>query len=421
MKYEPMRHQQLGYDWLMSHEHAGLFMDMGLGKTVTTLTVLETRLHDEFSVRKALVIAPKNVAETVWAQETQKWDHLTGIRCQIVTGSAEKRRRALRAQADLYIINRENVLWLMEELGVKVPAMPELANQGKTPLHFANEKGDYLGTVAAADVLKADSQAAVQAMTKMGLDVVMLTGDNEATAKAIARKAGIAHVISDVLPTDKAGAVGKLQAEGHRVLMVGDGINDAPALVSADVGMAIGAGTDIAIESADVVLMTGSLAAVSGAVELSKATIRNIRQNLFWAFFYNTLGIPLAAGVLFLPLGLKLSPMFGAAAMSLSSVFVVTNALRLRLFKPKTSPSVVEVPKHEEIKTKEDTIMKTVIKVNGMMCGHCKAHVETACKGVPGVTDAVVDLDAKNVTVTGDADVAALKKAITDAGYEVVE
>ena len=310
---------------------------------------------------------------------------------------------------------------LMEELGVKVPAMPELANQGKTPLHFANEKGDYLGTVAAADVLKADSQAAVQAMTKMGLDVVMLTGDNEATAKAIARKAGIAHVISDVLPTDKAGAVGKLQGEGHRVLMVGDGINDAPALVSADVGMAIGAGTDIAIESADVVLMTGSLAAVSGAVELSKATIRNIRQNLFWAFFYNTLGIPIAAGVLFLPLGLKLSPMFGAAAMSLSSVFVVTNALRLRLFKPKTSPSVVEAPKHEEIKTKEDTIMKTVIKVNGMMCGHCKAHVETACKGVPGVTDAVVDLDAKNVTVTGDADVAALKKAITDAGYEVVE
>ena len=308
---------------------------------------------------------------------------------------------------------------LMEELGVRVPAMPALAGEGKTPLHFANEKGAYLGTVAAADVLKADSQAAVQAMTKMGLDVVMLTGDNEATAKAIARKAGIAHVISDVLPTDKAGAVGKLQGEGHRVLMVGDGINDAPALVSADVGMAIGAGTDIAIESADVVLMTASLAAVSGAVELSKATIRNIRQNLFWAFFYNTLGIPLAAGVLFLPLGLSLSPMFGAAAMSLSSVFVVTNALRLRLFKPKTSPATVEVPKHEEIK--EDTIMKTVIKVNGMMCGHCKAHVETACKGVPGVTDAVVDLDAKNVTVTGDANLAALKKAITDAGYEVVE
>ena len=168
-------------------------------------------------------------------------------------------------------------------------------------------------------------------------------------------------------------------------------------------------------------LMKSRLSDVPAAIRLSRATLRNIHENLFWAFFYNVIGIPLAAGAWIHLLGWQLNPMFGAAAMSLSSVFVVTNALRLRLFKPKTSPSVVEAPKHEEIKTKEDTIMKTVIKVNGMMCGHCKAHVETACKGVPGVTDAVVDLDAKNVTVTGDADVAALKKAITDAGYEVVE
>ena len=313
---------------------------------------------------------------------------------------------------------------LMEEIGVTVPELPQLAEQGKTPLHFANARGEYLGTIAAADVLKADSAAAIKAMQELKLDVVMLTGDNEKTAKAIAAKAGITHVISDVLPTDKAGAVQKLQSQGHKVLMVGDGINDAPALVMADVGMAIGAGTDIAMESADVVLMNSSLAAVSGAIELSKATIRNIRENLFWAFFYNTLGIPVAAGVLFIPLGLQLSPMIGAAAMSMSSVFVVSNALRLRFFKSKTAPAAVATPAEEhkeEIILEEETVMTTVIKVEGMMCKHCKARVEKVCKAVPGTVDAVVDLEAKTVTVTGDADLAALKQAITDADYEVVE
>ncbi len=312
---------------------------------------------------------------------------------------------------------------LMKELGVTVPAYPELSSQGKTPLHFANEKGEYLGTIAAADVLKADSAAAIAAMQKLKLDVVMLTGDNEATAKAIASRAGITHVISDVLPADKAGAVKALQEKGHRVLMVGDGINDAPALVTADVGMAIGAGTDIAMESADIVLMNSSLAAVSGAIELSKATIRNIRENLFWAFFYNTLGIPVAAGLLFLPFGLQLSPMLGAAAMSMSSVFVVSNALRLRLFTSKTAPVFEAAAENstEEIEIEEETQMETVIYVNGMMCVHCKARVEKVCKAVPGVVDAVVDLQAKNVTITGDADIAAVKQAITDADYEVVE
>ncbi|MDY3225539.1 MAG: heavy metal translocating P-type ATPase [Candidatus Faecousia sp.] len=305
---------------------------------------------------------------------------------------------------------------LMEELGISVPELPELKRQGKTPLYFAEEAGRYLGAIAAADVLKEDSATAVRTLKEQGLQVVMLTGDNAATARVIGEKAGISQVISDVLPTDKAGAVQKLRQEGHRVLMVGDGINDAPALASADVGMAIGAGTDIAMESADVVLMRDSLGAVSSAIALSRATIRNIRQNLFWAFFYNTLGIPIAAGVLYLPFGITLSPMLGAAAMSMSSVFVVTNALRLRFFK-ETMP----VPSGKPAATiKEEPKMKTVITVNGMMCTHCKARVESVCKGVPGVEDAVVDLQAKTVTITGNADIAAVKKAITDADYEVV-
>ena len=309
---------------------------------------------------------------------------------------------------------------LMEELGVQIPALPDSVDAGGTPLHFASENGIYLGTIVAADVLKADSVAAVAAMKKMHLNVVMLTGDNEKTAKAIAAKAGIDRVISDVLPGDKAGAVERLRKEGHKVVMVGDGINDAPALVTADGGLAIGNGTDIAIESADVVLMNGSLMGVGNAVALSRATIRNIKENLFWAFFYNCLGIPVAAGALYPAFRILLNPMIGAAAMSCSSVFVVTNALRLRFFKPKeieTEP----VNNVEHTTIKEETAMKTVIHVEGMMCGHCKMHVENACKGVPGVTDAVVDLAAKNVTVTGDANLAALKAAITEAGYQVVD
>lgn len=308
---------------------------------------------------------------------------------------------------------------LMQELGVVVPEYPELAKQGSTPLYFAAETGEYLGAIAAADVLKKDSADAIAAMRKLGLDVVMLTGDNAATARAIADSAGLQHVISDVLPGDKAGVVEKLQQEGHKVLMVGDGINDAPALVTADVGMAIGAGTDIAMESADIVLMNDSLACVSGAIELSKATIRNIKQNLFWAFFYNSLGIPIAAGVLYPAFQILLSPMLGAAAMSMSSVFVVSNALRLRFFKPKTEPARQTVSQNTIVIEEENTMMNVVIYVEGMMCPHCKARVESVCKAVPGCVDAVVDLAAKNVTVTGDASVDALKKAITDAGYEV--
>lgn len=308
---------------------------------------------------------------------------------------------------------------LMGELGIPIPEYTNLAAEGKTPLYFASSDGVFLGAIAAADVLKEDSLDVVKAMKKLRLDVIMLTGDNQKTADAIASKAGITHVIADVLPGDKAGAIEKLRAEGKNVLMVGDGINDAPALVTADVGMAIGAGTDVAIESADVVLMQDSLAGISNAIELSKATIRNIRQNLFWAFFYNCLGIPVAAGALYPLLQLQLSPMIGAAAMSMSSVFVVTNALRLRFFKQKTVKN--EQPTTESKVIKEEIKMETIIKVEGMMCPHCKARVESVCKAVAGATDAVVDLQEKTVTVSGNAAVAELKKAITDAGYEVIE
>jgi len=316
------------------------------------------------------------------------------------------------------VVNNERVFGgnarLMDEVGVKVPDYPEMTTSGKTPLYFATEN-QYLGAIAAADVLKEDSVDAIKLLQKQHLDVVMLTGDNKKTAEAIGHSADITHIIADVLPGDKAGVITKLQQQGHKVLMVGDGINDAPALVTADVGMAIGSGTDIAVESADIVLMNRSLTSVSRAIALSKATIRNIKQNLFWAFFYNCLGIPVAAGVLYPAFGIQLSPMIGAAAMSLSSVFVVSNALRLRLFKPKQN--LVS----DENESKEEITMETIIRVEGMMCSHCKARVESVCKGTAGVQDAVVDLQAKTVTVTGKASADALKKAITDAGYEVVE
>ena len=309
---------------------------------------------------------------------------------------------------------------LMEECGIAVPDYLNLADEGKTPLYFADETGKYLGVIAAADVLKSDSEIAIKKLQEMQLDVIMLTGDNGKTAKAIAGKAGIRHVISDVMPTDKAAVIEKLRGEGHRVLMVGDGINDAPALALADVGMAISSGTDIAMGSADVVLMNNSLQGIVNAVSLSKATIRNIRQNLFWAFFYNCLGIPVAAGVLYPACGILLSPMIGSAAMSLSSFFVVTNALRLRFFKSKCVEVQEEKSAKKEVTIMEEKLMETIIKVNGMMCPHCKARVESVCKAVEGAADAVVDLQLKQVTVTGNASVDALKKAITDAGYEVV-
>ena len=300
----------------------------------------------------------------------------------------------------------------------------ELAAQGKTPMYFGKDN-KLLGIIAVADTIKKDSKEAIQALKNRNIDVVLLTGDHKNTAMAIAKEAGIKKVIAEVLPTDKEEHIRELIKAGHKVAMVGDGINDSPALARADVGIAIGAGTDIAIESADIVLMHSSLKDVATAIDLSKAVIRNIKQNLFWAFFYNSIGIPLAAGVFYLSLGWKLSPMFGAAAMGMSSVCVVSNALRLRAFKPKkVKKNNIENDEIELIENnrKEDNKMTTVINVNGMMCEHCKATVEKVTRGIEGVSNSLVNLDAKNVTIehSADTDLEKVKKAITDAGYEVV-
>ena len=309
---------------------------------------------------------------------------------------------------------------MLEEAGISLQGFGDrgeaLAQNGKTPLYFA-EHGKVLGIVAVADPPKPTSAAAVRGFRELGIDVVMLTGDNRRTAEAVGRELGVTQVIAEVLPQDKEKVVADLQAQGKRVAMIGDGINDAPALARADVGMAIGAGTDVAIESADVVLMKSDLLDAVTAVRLSKKVIRNIKENLFWAFIYNIIGIPLAAGVWFPFTGWQLSPMFGAAAMSLSSVCVVSNALRLKFFRPLHS----EAPA-EQIETQKgtSTMIKTMT-INGMMCAHCQAHVEKALNAIDGVT-ATVDLAAKTATVTLSKDVAdeVLKNAVTEAGYEVV-
>lgn len=295
-----------------------------------------------------------------------------------------------------------------------------LARQGKTALYFARESW-LLGLIAVADVVKPDSAAAIKTLRETGREVVLLTGDNETTAQAIARQVGVSRVIAQVLPTDKAACVKKLQKEGRCTVMVGDGINDAPALARADVGLAIGAGTDIAIESADVVLMRSSLWDIVTATELSRAVIRNIRENLFWAFIYNAIGIPVAAGILYPALGLTLNPMIAAAAMSLSSVCVVTNALRLRLWKGPVCPVTEEkTTKENQTEKQEETGMNRTLTIEGMMCAHCAAHVESALNALPGVSTHV-DLEKKTAAVTAGPEVTddMLRKAVKDAGYKV--
>ncbi|MDN5112128.1 heavy metal translocating P-type ATPase [Aliarcobacter butzleri] len=293
----------------------------------------------------------------------------------------------------------------------------KLANEGKTPIFIADEN-EVLGLIAISDVVKPTSKDAILEFEKMGLEVIMLTGDNYKTANAIAKQININNVIAEVLPQDKEKEIQKLQSLGKKVAMIGDGINDAPALVRADVGIAIGAGTDIAIESANIVLVKSDLLDAVKAIQLSNAVIKNIKQNLFWAFFYNIIGIPLAAGVFYTILGWKLSPMFAGAAMSLSSVTVVLNALRLKLFEPRISKNLLE----KNNISKGDK-MEKILKVDGMTCGHCKARVEKVVSAIDGVDSVEVDLASKNVTVKMSKDISeqTISDVIVDAGYEVIK
>lgn len=327
---------------------------------------------------------------------------------------------------------------LMEQegvfLGEGVNKAEELAQDGKTPIFFAAD-GVLLGIIAVADPVRPTSAAAIKALQKMGISVIMLTGDNQHTAEAIGRRLGLDRVVAEVLPQDKEAQVSALIGQGKKVAMVGDGINDAPALAKADVGVAIGAGTDIAIESADVVLVKNDLRDVVKLVRLSHSVLRNIRQNLFWALCYNSVGIPIAAGVLYPIWGIKLNPMFGAAAMSLSSVSVVSNALRLRFWKAPAeeqaslsetaegtlSETRIQLPETVPASSGGKTVMKKVMKIEGMMCMHCSGRVEKALNALDGVT-AKVNLEAgtADVEVSGNVTDEQLKAAVVDAGYEVV-
>lgn len=371
------------------------------------------------------------------AQAIVKYAEQINVQLAPVTGFTQQAGRGIKGVMEgegCFGGNRR----MLEEAGLyddNVKMLEEkLAAEGKTPLFFARD-GILLGIIALADRVKPTSRAAIEEMKRMGLEVVMLTGDNARTAQAIQKEVGADRVVAEVLPQDKETEIRRLQQQGKKVAMVGDGINDAPALARADVGIAIGAGTDIAIESADLVLMKNDLLDVAGAVQLGHAVIRNIKQNLFWALFYNAICIPVAAGVFYPWLGIKLSPMLGALAMSFSSVFVVTNALRLRFFNPvyaaDTGADAPGAAAHEcrveavdilntNKKERVDT-MKKVLDIEGMMCQHCVAHVNKALSGIEGVEAVEVSLENKNAAVTLAADVSdeVLVKAVVDAGYEV--
>ncbi len=321
----------------------------------------------------------------------------------------------------------------LTELGFKLDGLHEkiqsLAAEGKTPIIFARGE-KILGIIAAADVEKKNSAHAVTEFKNLGVDVIMLTGDNERTAQAVANRLGIEKIVAGVLPEHKAREIERLQAQGRKVAMIGDGINDAPALAKADVGIAIGAGTDVAIESADAILVRNDLLDAVSAIKLSRSVMTNIKQNLFWAFFYNVICIPLAAGIFYPTFGLKLSPMIGAAAMSMSSLCVVMNALRLRMFKVNRSITSDETPRNVEVRVenlqteifKEAIQMQTTLKIEGMMCKHCQKHVHDALAKMDGVTNVEVSLENNSATVTATREISLddFAKVIDDAGYELV-
>ena len=339
-----------------------------------------------------------------------------------VSDFTQNEGKGITGKADNAYLEAGNALSYSGKLDSKASErIAALSDEGKTPMIFTKE-GCLIGIIAAADSIKPTSAEAVKELRRMGTDVIMLTGDNERTARAIGRSAGTDHIISDVLPQDKEKTIASLQNQGKCVVMVGDGINDAPALAKADIGIAIGAGTDIAIDSADIVLMKNDLYDVVNTIRLSKAVMRTIKQNLFWAFFYNIIGIPIAAGALY-SFGIMLNPMIGAAAMSCSSVCVVSNALRLRHFKFRSAQGVnnIKAEKHESEETKMEN--KITLQIEGMMCQHCVAHVKKALEGIDGVISAQVSLEEKNAVVTtdGSVDSSALVTAVTGEGYEAKE
>lgn len=412
---------------------------------VTNVLVLDRSMTEEAFLMEAA--GAELGSEHPLAQAVVEYARAAGLDLPKAAAFEAVAGRGIRAEVsgrkylagNLAFLEENHLPATLEERSAAKSLGNKLAQEGKTPLLFVRD-GRLVGVVAVADTVRETSRAAIKRLQQMGLQVVMLTGDNKVTAEAIRKELGIQQAISDVLPTQKEAHIRALQEEGHKVAMVGDGINDAPALTRADIGIAIGAGTDIAIESADVVLMKDSLDDVAAAIELSRAVVRNIHMNLFWAFFYNILGIPLAAGALYPFFQLRLSPMIGSAAMSLSSVCVVTNALRLRFFRAKgaqtakesalpggtsqietnsiSTAAEEEAPQQPEGE-KGSCAMKKVLTVDGMMCAHCQMHVKKALEGVDGVTEAVVDLESKKATVTLSKDVAdqALMDAVTEAGY----
>ncbi len=406
---------------------------------VTDITTVDGVSEQEFL---AIAAGLEKGSEHPLAEAVMTAAKAKGIAPQAMTDFRALFGRGVEAKADGHAYAAGNAK-LMEEKGVDLKAyeaqLAAFADDGCTPLIFA-EDDRVIGILAAADVEKATSREAIARFHEMGIEVVMLTGDNARTAEAIRRRMGIEKVIAGVLPENKAEHIKKLQTEGHKVAMIGDGINDAPALAQADLGIAIGAGTDVAIESADAVLMKSDLLDAVSAIRLSKAVLKNIKENLFWALIYNVTCIPLAAGILYPAFGIKLSPVIGAAAMSLSSVCVVMNALRLRFFKPdhgaeisaeQTAAAVSSDRKDHEaadsaaaqsVQEKEAITMEKTLKIEGMMCAHCQKHVHDALAKMDGVTDVTVDLEGgkADVKATHDIPEADFRKVIEDAGYELV-
>ena len=425
-----------------SLEAAGRTQIVALDKT-GTITSGEPKVTDTLPAEGVtetelltLAAALEQKSEHPLAKAVLAYAQECALDCPEVTDFAALPGNGLSARLNGMEIYGGNAAFIAAEAAVPEEMQAQasaLASEGKTPLFFGGA-GRLMGVIAVADTIKEDSPRAIQELQNMGIRVVMLTGDNQRTADAIGRQAGVDEVIAGVLPDGKEAVIRRLQQSG-KVAMVGDGINDAPALTRADTGIAIGAGTDVAIDAADVVLMNSKLSDVPAAIRLSRATLRNIHENLFWAFIYNFIGIPLAAGV-FIPFGLTLNPMFGAAAMSLSSFCVVSNALRLNLFdlhstkhdqKAKNTASLPAVSArpavedHKESSVKEDNFMKKTLHVEGMMCGHCEARVKKALEALPAVDEAVVSHESGTAVVTLNAEVADadLKKAVEDQDYKV--